>query len=236
MLDALGIGVGGGVIAIVIAGAVGWAWRQRRPSRLERNVDDVKRALKELQESAVAPPLGTAPVDTDALAAQATGRTERLLAEAVALQSQHKEREAIECLLEAYRRDLPPDAKMQLHVLAGNGFLRLAELDEAEDHYRQALDTAKASGDPYPEAVVLGNLGIVYTDRGKLDAAEKYYNKALVIDKEIGNRLGQAHCIGNLGLVYRRRGELDKAEEQHQTALAILVEMGNRFGQGTQLG
>ncbi len=192
--------------------------------------------LTELKEGALAPPTGSAPTDTQALAEASTSRTEELVAEAVELQRQHKEREAIECLLEAYRRDLPPEAKIQLHILAGNGFLRLSELREAESHYQQALDAAKARGDREAEAVALDNLGLVYASRGDLDKAEERHGKALAIQEEIGNRRGQAHDLGNLGLVYFHRGEMDKAEEHHKKSVAILEEIGNRLGQAQVLG
>jgi tetratricopeptide (TPR) repeat protein len=192
--------------------------------------------LTELKEGALAPPTGSAPTDTQALAEASTSRTEELVAEAVELQRQHKEREAIECLLEAYRRDLPPEAKIQLHILAGNGFLRLSELREAESHYQQALDAAKARGDREAEAVALDNLGLVYASRGDLDKAEERHGKALAIQEEIGNRRGQAHDLGNLGLVYFHRGEMDKAEEHHKKALAVAEEVGDRHVQANQLG
>ncbi len=75
-------------------------------------------------------------------------------------------------LLEAFRRDLEPDAKAQLHLLIGNSFLKLSELEEAEGHYKQALDASRDVGNRLGEASALEGLGLVYADQGDLDRAE----------------------------------------------------------------
>jgi tetratricopeptide (TPR) repeat protein len=196
----------------------------------------VKEQLAELQKGVVAGPPGAVPVDTTQLAEQATARTQRLLEEAIELQRQHRERDAIERLLTAYDMELPPEAKVQLHILAGNGFFRLSEYEEAEGHYRQALDASRAAQDRQGEANALGNLGLIYTNRDALDRAEQYHKEALAIDREIGNRLSEANQLGNLGNIYHHRGDLDHAEQYHQDALAIDREIGYRLGEAQDLG
>jgi len=196
----------------------------------------IHESLGELKEGILAPPPGSAPLDTEALAAEATPDTERLLAEALDLQRQHMEREAIERLLTAYDMEMPPEAKAQLHLMAGNGFFRLSELEEAEGHYQQALTAAREAQDKDTEAAALGNLGLVYADRGELEKAQEYHKRALAIDEETGDKLGQAAALGNLGLVYRHRGELGKAQEHHQRALVLHEEFGDKLGRAIQLG
>ncbi len=210
----------------------------RRPDTSVATADhiaEVKQKLDEIQEKLAAPSEGTPAVNTDALAAEATAKTEQFLAEAVELQRQHREREAIDCLLEAYRRDLPPEAKAQLHLLAGNGFARLSELKEAESHFRQALTAAEEGDGKRGQADALGNLGIVYGNRGDLEAAEEYYKRSLVIHEETGNKLGQANQFGNLGNVYSRRDNPEKAEEHYRKALSIGEEIGNKLCQANAL-
>lgn len=205
---------------------------EKRGAQLDR----MESMLAEVQKTVAPPPAGSPPVDTEALAAQATPDTEGLLAEAIQFQRQHKEREGIECLLEAYRRDLPSLAKAQLHLLAGNGFLNLSELGEAEDHYEQSLMAARQAGDKEAQAAALGHLGLVYSVRGDLNKAEQHYMQALAVDEEIGNKLGQADALGNLGNVYADRADLEKAEEHHRRALAIHEEIGNQLAQAKDLG
>ncbi|MDO8611411.1 MAG: tetratricopeptide repeat protein [Dehalococcoidia bacterium] len=195
----------------------------------------IQESLGELKESLLAPPLGAAPMDTEALAAQATDRTERLLAEAIGLQRQHKEREAIERLLTAYDMEMPPPAKAQLHILVGNGFLRLSELEMAAGHYRQALATAEETNDRHNQAAASTNLGYACFVRGDIAKAEEYLRDALANTEAIGDKLGQAAALNNLGLVYVHQGELKKAEELHRKALALHQQEDNREGQANAL-
>jgi len=225
--------IGGGVW--LLRDKLGWFGpksEQETRDRLAR----VEAQLEELKQKSVAPPRGGAPTDTEALAAAATDETERLLAEAVELQRQHRERDAIERLLTAYNMGMAPEAKAQLHILAGNGFLRLSELEEAESHYLQALGAAERAADRGRQATAFNNLGLVYADRGDLDKAEEHHERALAIREQVGDKLGQAAALANLGVIYGRRGEPDRAEDHLKRALAIAEGMGNKFGQAVTLG
>lgn len=85
--------------------------------------------------------------DTRALAEESTKDVEVQLDEALRLRSEGREREAIECLLEAYKRDLRPKAKAQLHLLAGNTYIRLADEKSSEWHLHEALAAAVEAAD-----------------------------------------------------------------------------------------
>jgi tetratricopeptide (TPR) repeat protein len=122
-----------------------------------------------------------------------------------------------------------------LHMLIGNSFLATSRLGQAEGHYQRSLAAGDKAQDKEGQARALGNLGIVYRQRGEPDKAEEHHRKALAIAEEIGDRLGQANQLGNLGLVYRRRGDLDKAEEHEKAALAIDRDIGNRLGEAHDL-
>ena len=188
---------------------------------------EVERQLAALKGNLASTPSGAQPVDTDALAAAATpGRTERQLARALEFQAQHREREAIAALLAAFEENIPPLARAQLHLLIGNSFLNLSELVQAEGHYRQALDAARAAGSKEAEAAALGNLGLVYRRRGDLDGAEEHHRRALALHEEIGNRLGEANALGNLGLVYANRGDRAQARRHYAQALRLFEEIG----------
>lgn len=77
------------------------------------------------------------------------------------------------------------------------------------------------------QAILLGNLGIVYVTRGELEKAEEMHNKALEIDERIGNQKGMAANYGNLGLIYQIRGQLDKAEQMFNKVLDIEKKLGH---------
>lgn len=196
----------------------------------------VELQLAELQEKTAAPPQGSEPLETTALSAQATDKTERLLAEAIELQGKNREREAIDALYEAFQRDLEPLAKSQLHLLIGNSFLNLSEFEEAESHYHQALDGSRMSEGKGAEANALGNLGVIYQHKGDRAKAKGYHQEALAIHRETGNRRGEANQLGNLGIIYQSQGDLEEAEEHHRQALAVDVEFGYRLGEAQDLG
>ena len=227
--------------AAIIGGGI-WLFRDRLglfQSKEERKTGErlarVEGILEELQRGSAAPPEGSSPSETAALAAQATERTEGLLAEAVALQDDNKEREAIEKLLTAYDEDMPALAKAQLHLLAGNGYIRLSEYDPAEHHYEASLEAGRAAESAAAEADALAGQGLVSRYHGDLQKAEEHQQKALAIYRETGNQLGEAAQLGNLGVVFALQGDLPKAEDHFQEAFAIDRETGNKPGEAYEL-
>ena len=240
--------VAAAVVVTLIAGGMAIlesTWKPIRRYLLHRRdpapatVEDVGRVeskLEELQRIVAAPPPGSPPTDTRALAAQATVRTLKLLTEAVELQRQHKEREAIERLLTAYNMNLPPPAKVELHLLAGNGFVHVSEFAEAEGHYLQALQAARAAKYQEGEAAASGGLGIVYDHKGDLQRARESTQQALAIADELGNPGLRGSALVNLGNVYADLGELEKAQEHYLLASEVLRATGNRESQAHALG
>ena len=89
--------------------------------------------------------------------------------------------------------------------------LRAENNHSAIDYLQQALEIAKEIDNPLGQANDLGNLGLVFQNKGELDKAAEYHRQALEILKDIGNSLGQAKALGNLGIVFKNKGELDKA-------------------------
>lgn len=199
--------------------------------------------LNEIKGGMASPQLADA--ETRDLARAATERTEKLVTEAVDLRRQHKEREAIERLLTAYEMDLPPRAKLALHVMAGNGFARLSEFEEARGHFRQALAAAETAGDREGKAAALGNIAAVHAEQGNLDFARKKLEEVLPLDRQCGNRVFEAGTVNNLGVVYRKlgltKGEplrevyLNQAELYLTEALTIYQKLGNHSGEAAAL-
>ncbi len=212
-------------------------WFESYATTSDTQIDYEKLAGELLHQIAqqARPREGAADVGTEELAKAADPDTPARLREALELQAQNREREAIDALYEAFRRDLPPGAKAELHILLGISFLNLSELVEAEGHYRQALDASRAAMTRKYEAATLGNLGLVYRERGDLQRAEEHLKQALYIQREIGDRIGEANQLGNLGNVYADRGDLERAEEHYQAALAIEREIGDRIGEANAL-
>ena len=100
----------------------------------------------------------------------------------------------------------------------------LGLLDAAVSLSERALGIAKKSS--AEQAMVLGNLGLIYQARGELDKAEEMHKKSLEIDEKLDRLEGMVNSYGNLGLIYEMRGELDKAEEIHKKSIDIAEKLG----------
>ena len=194
--------------------------RREKPATVDQQ-EETNRLLREIRESLAKPPEGASEISTDELAKAAGPNTEAHLQEALELQAQNKEREAIDALYEAFRRDLEPVAKAELHLMIGTSFLDLGELEKAEGHYRQAFDAARGSNLADIEADTLASLGNLYKARGELDPAQSYYEQAGEIYSKLGNQLGEANQLSSVGLVLIDRGDLPAAEKLLLQALKI---------------
>ena len=64
------------------------------------------------------------------------------------------------------------------------------------------MEQAQSIGDLKKSVIWLGNIGLVYKNKGDLDAALKYYEDALKIDRDIGYKQGEANHLSNIGIVY----------------------------------
>lgn len=76
------------------------------------------------------------------------------------------------------------------------------------------------------EAAGRGNLGNLYSMRGRLKEAEKMYRECLAIHDELGRREDMARDYGNLANLYRTRGEYDAAGAMLRKSLALFEELG----------
>jgi tetratricopeptide (TPR) repeat protein len=151
--------------------------------------------------------------------------------EAQNLEKENKYREAIKLYEACFQQEVTTSQGAALHILIGNCFSSLSEMEEAEGHYRQAENLAKEGNDQRGLSAALGNMGSVYQAKGELDKALQQYQQALDIHRDIGNREGEANALNNMGVMYQTKGELDKALQQYQQALDIHRDIGNREGE-----
>ncbi len=101
-------------------------------------------------------------------------------------------------------------------------------LEQAEDWYHKALDSAQEARYQAQVGAVLHNLGIVTQEQERLDDAENWYRMAHAIREELGDQAGMANTYHQLGMVAKLRGQLDDAEGWYLKALSIYTELGDR--------
>jgi len=121
----------------------------------------------------------------------------------------------------------PSTERMAILVNLGNAHYLLGENGKALANFDAVLELAKEidEKDAYAlqgKAAALGNIGLIYKDKGDLDKALEYLKKALRINRGIGYRQGEANDLGNIGIIYKDKGDLDNALKHLKKALAVL--------------
>ena len=156
-------------------------------------------------------------------------------------------------LARAKKEKTKPDAlaamRLAEHVLAAEGkvafvyafvnectrpLMNLGLLDVAFGFSERALGIVEKYS--VEEAVVLGNLGLIYKTKGYLEKAEDMVKKSLEISKKLGSLEGMASEYGNLGLIYQTKGDLDKAKDMHNKSMEINKKLGRLEGMAINYG
>jgi predicted ATPase len=119
--------------------------------------------------------------------------------------------------------------------LEARGLLRLgrvannqSEIDEAREHYRQALQRCQSVDDRHMVARARANLGNLARRTGDLEEAKAYYEAALVDFQAVGDRHMVAKLRVNLGVIAKDRGAYDEAREHYEQGLAELRAVDDR--------
>jgi len=152
-----------------------------------------------------------------------------------------------EKLAEARKKQTKPDAlaaiRLPEHVLeaegkeafvdafvseCGKALMNLGFLDGVINLSERALILVEKGSEE--QAMVLGNLGLIYRTRGELDKAEEMHKRSLEIAKKLELRALMASEYAALGLVCAGRGDFEKAEEWHQKGLEIEEKIGRLEG------
>lgn len=152
--------------------------------------------------------------------------------------------------IEIYKKGLSLDPKFSekaaLLNLIGLAYLRISELDEALEYWKEmekiagemtsSSDKNKANEGYEAQAVAYGNMGIIYKTRGDLDVALEMYDKTTKAIKITGNKVNLPVTYCNMGNIYGIIGNLEKALEMHYKALEIDLSIGNKYGIATDYG
>lgn len=100
--------------------------------------------------------------------------------------------------------------------------------DEAFALCRQALGTARATGDPALQSDILTNLGEMYREAGHIDQALQHFQQAKPIVDALGDPQSIAVLASNIGAVHSERGEHEAAQSSFHIALKLFQALGDR--------
>ncbi len=122
------------------------------------------------------------------------------------------------------RQLLGPDHPEVAASLLDLGRLRGEQdrLDEALDHYREALRIYELSSPEAPDiAELYSRIGGIHLDAGRYVEAETSLLQALTGFDELESDVGRARALRTLGVLYNRQGQLDRAKEALEQALDL---------------
>jgi tetratricopeptide (TPR) repeat protein len=111
--------------------------------------------------------------------------------------------------------------------------------DEAETHYRKALELNIEFNDRHNQASTYHQLGIVAQYQRRFEEAETHYRKALELKIEFNDRHSQAITYHQLGIMAQAQRRFDEAETHYRKALELFIEFNDRHNQAntmSQLG
>ena len=112
---------------------------------------------------------------------------------------------------------------------------RLNRLEEAESHYRGALEAFAAAGDLSGEADVCLGMAELAAHQDRLADALAYSRRALDTFRLADDAIGQAIALSNVGGSHALLGEYHQALTFSQDALVLLQELGLREGEASHL-
>jgi len=103
-------------------------------------------------------------------------------------------------------------------------------------YFKRALDIFREIGDNIGQRFPLGNLGIVYFERGEYERAFECF---MALKASLGGRadlMMEAKVDFSMGEIFLEVGLLDRARESCESALQTFLTIGNRQGESEVLG
>ncbi|MBN1950695.1 MAG: tetratricopeptide repeat protein [Bacteroidales bacterium] len=111
-----------------------------------------------------------------------------------------------------------------LFYLASSNYY-LAEYEESNLYYRQAIEIFEKKGDKRKIAMCKQNVGLIYHELDDFKSATTYYKDALTLYQEIDNDTNTAAVFQNLGLICYANGEYDQAMKYLNESVAIYSDL-----------
>jgi len=140
--------------------------------------------------------------------------------------------ENLELLKKIFEDERWDDRTIDLLTIQAHYCSNTGRIDEAFSLYEKGLEAAEMEKDLESQAMILGNIGILYRSSGHPDKARSCYERALGTFRKLGDRTGEGNILGNLALLLRHQGRNAEAENHYLQALRIHREVGDRRAEG----
>jgi len=113
-----------------------------------------------------------------------------------------------------------------VYICIGDGYFRKGELNEAMEHFQEALKIGQKSGDLRVIGDASNGLGTLASIRHDFDEAIRDYQVSL----NSYNKLGESHYVAqtylNLGVTHFKKDEIDIADSYYEESLKISERCG----------
>jgi len=111
-------------------------------------------------------------------------------------------------------------------VMEAHALTKLDRNTEALALYRKSLSISLKENNPYVEAEIYNNIGILFNDINEYDSAIYYLKMSQEMDEALGRTFFQAISEANLGLVYMNKDDEEKSIEYINMSIAHGREIG----------
>jgi tetratricopeptide (TPR) repeat protein len=131
----------------------------------------------------------------------------------------------------AARRLQDPKAQVFAHRGLADTYSELRRFDDADTHFRRALQLSAEGGDPVGQARTEIGLGYMLERQGRYAEALDHSSRALALYQAVDHRKGQARALSTIGWLHALLGDYPRALATCQQALTFLEDLGDRYGQ-----
>jgi len=109
----------------------------------------------------------------------------------------------------------------------GINYYYLREFDSCLVYYNKSIVSFEALGNKIQVGKMLGNIGLIYKNKGEYNKALEYYLEEIDIFLSINYIKGLSVIYSNLGSLFVTMGEYEKAENKFQKALDLADQNNN---------
>lgn len=110
------------------------------------------------------------------------------------------------------------------------------QIERAEALYKRAWAVCQQADIPDLMVSLLGNLAILYAERGDPETSREYYRQAIEMASTTHNLPQEGIWLGNLGLNLKESGKPEQAEAAFRKAIDLRRKTGDRRGVAYPLG